>query len=148
MTEKTLQGKWVWVEISWEFELTKFEAAGLLRECVWSCRAFAPLKKPPSNVTHWDKKLLFLKDELKAHSKYFSLPVLLYYCHVVLFCSCYYQVGHVSTFCEYQCTDYVEQKEQRTTTICTCTKCKTGPKLQYLTNNRWQWVSVYTERPQ
>lgn len=26
--------------------------------------AFAPLKKPPGNVTHWDKKLLFMKDEL------------------------------------------------------------------------------------
>ena len=32
-------------------------------------RAFAPLKKPPKNVTQWDKKLLFLKDELQTHSK-------------------------------------------------------------------------------
>lgn len=32
-------------------------------------RAFAPLKKPPKNVTKWDKKLLFLKDELQTHSK-------------------------------------------------------------------------------
>ncbi|PFX18361.1 putative lysosomal cobalamin transporter [Stylophora pistillata] len=30
--------------------------------------AFAPLKKPPENVTHWDKRLLFMKDEL-LHSE-------------------------------------------------------------------------------
>lgn len=37
---------------------------------VCCCSAFAPLKTPPSNITHWDKKVLFLKDELEANSKH------------------------------------------------------------------------------
>ncbi|KAJ7373804.1 putative lysosomal cobalamin transporter [Desmophyllum pertusum] len=40
--------------------------------------AFAPLKKPPKNETQWDKKLLFLKDELlQSHNGETSLSLLM-----------------------------------------------------------------------
>ncbi|KAL9980898.1 hypothetical protein ACROYT_G009538 [Oculina patagonica] len=39
--------------------------------------AFAPLKKPPNNVTKWDKKLLFLKDELQTHNGETALSLLM-----------------------------------------------------------------------
>ncbi|CAH3171745.1 unnamed protein product [Porites evermanni] len=38
--------------------------------------AFAPLKKPPSNITHWSDKLNFMKDELKAGS--YNLYIYIY----------------------------------------------------------------------
>lgn len=39
--------------------------------------AFAPLKTPPSNITHWDKKVLFLKDELEANNGETALSLLM-----------------------------------------------------------------------
>ncbi|EDO47438.1 predicted protein [Nematostella vectensis] len=39
--------------------------------------AFAPLKQPPKNVTEWDKRLIFLKDELKSNNGETALSLLI-----------------------------------------------------------------------
>ncbi|XP_020623548.1 probable lysosomal cobalamin transporter [Orbicella faveolata] len=39
--------------------------------------AFAPLKKPPKNITQWEKKISFLKDELQAHNGETALSLLM-----------------------------------------------------------------------
>lgn len=39
--------------------------------------AFAPLKKPPKNITQWNKKLSFLKGELQAHNGETALSLLM-----------------------------------------------------------------------
>ena len=62
-----------WVSAGTILQLLLLNSVGhFSNEFVCPCRAFAPLKKPPSNMTHWDKKLNYMKDELKANSKYIS----------------------------------------------------------------------------
>ncbi|KXJ15975.1 probable lysosomal cobalamin transporter [Exaiptasia diaphana] len=39
--------------------------------------AFAPLKQPPKNVTEWDQKLLFLKDELASNKGETALSLMI-----------------------------------------------------------------------
>ncbi|KAK3752742.1 hypothetical protein QZH41_018721 [Actinostola sp. cb2023] len=39
--------------------------------------AFAPLKQPPKNITQWDQKLIFLKDELGANKGETALSLLI-----------------------------------------------------------------------
>ncbi|XP_031550447.1 probable lysosomal cobalamin transporter [Actinia tenebrosa] len=57
---------------------TKYTIGFFIVACVLlMVGAFAPLKQPPKNITQWDQKFLFLKDELSANKGETALSLLI-----------------------------------------------------------------------